>query len=302
MTIDTLFRRLCFTCAILLPVLLLCIFASLAFHSTQAWKTFGFSFLFSTDWDPMTDKYGAFPSIVGTLATTGIAMIIAVPLSFMTAFYLSDIPRHSSAPLSAGLDLLAAIPSVIYGMWGLFVLVPFMQTKIQPFIVHTLHLKNCPLIGGEYNGFGCFTAGIVLALMVIPFISAMMRDVFMMTPPLLKESAMGIGCTRWETARDIVMRYGLRGLVGAVFIGLGRALGETMAVLFIIGNTMTIPKGIFGSGTTIAATLANHFAEADGLLKSVLFALGIILLILSFTVQILTQYFLNRAKAKRGER
>lgn len=301
MTIDALFRKLCFACALLVPLLLLCIFASLAFHSMDAWKTFGFSFLFSTDWDPMTGKYGALPSIVGTLATTGIAMLIATPLSFMTAFFLSDLPRRWAAPLSAGLDLLAAIPSVIYGMWGLFVLVPFMQTHIQPFLANTLHLKNCPFIGSDYNGFGCLTAGLVLALMVIPFISAMMRDVFMMTPPLLKESAMGIGCTRWETARDIVMRYGFRGLIGAVFIGLGRALGETMAVLFIIGNTMTIPKGIFGSGTTIAATLANHFAEADGLLKSVLFALGIILLVLSFTVQIITQYFLNRARVKRGE-
>ncbi len=301
MTIDILFRKLCLICALILPILLICIFLRLVCSSLEAWYSFGISFLFATEWNPTTGKYGALPSIVGTLATTGIAMVIAVPLSFMTAFYLSCLSRRWAAPLSAGLDLLAAIPSVIYGMWGLFILVPFMQHYFQPFVVHTFQLGQIPLINTDYNGFGCFTAGLVLALMILPFISAMMRDVFMMTPQLLKESAIGIGCTRWETTRDIVFRYGFRGLVGAIFIGLGRALGETMAVLFIIGNTMTIPKGLFGTGTTIASTLANNFAEAEGLQKSVLFALGLVLLGLSFTVQILTQYYLNQARAKRGE-
>ncbi|MDO5565028.1 MAG: ABC transporter permease subunit, partial [Planctomycetia bacterium] len=181
-----------------------------------------------------------------------------------------------------------------------FVLVPIMNTYVEPFLVKKLGLGNLPLIGNEFNGFGYFTAGLVLALMILPFISAMMRDVFRMIPSLLKEAAIGIGCTHWEAARDVMLRYGLRGLFGAVFIGLGRALGETMAVLFVIGNVMNIPSGVFGNGTTIAATLANNFAEADGPMKSALFALALILMIMSVCAQCCAQYYLKRANAMRG--
>lgn len=298
---DRLFQKLCFTAAIIVPVLLFAILIRMAGSSAEAWETFGFRFLFSSEWNPQTEQYGAFPAILGTLLTTGIAMFFAVPLSFLTAFFLNDAPDWLRRPLSQGLDLLAAIPSVIYGIWGLFILVPVIQKYVQPFLLDTLGLRALPFMGTDANGFGYFTAGIVLTLMILPYISAVMRDVFRMTPTLLRESAYGIGCTRWETARDIILPYGLRGFLGGVFIGLGRALGETMAVLFIIGNVMRTPTGIFDSGTTIAATLANNFAEADGLMRSSLFALGLILLVLAFLVQIPAQYYLAASRRERGE-
>lgn len=204
--------------------------------------------------------------------------------------------------LSQALDLLAAIPSVIYGMWGLFILVPLMQDHVQPFLSETLGLGKIPCFGVDGNGFGLLTASLILALMILPYMSAVMRNVFKMTPGMLRESAYGIGCTRWETAKDIVMRYGIRGLLGGVFIGLGRALGETMAVLFVVGNVVEIPESLYGSTTTIAATLANNFAEADGIMRSVLFALGLILLLLALGVQVLAQYYLMMTGSKRGER
>lgn len=293
---DKIFRIICRMGAFLIPILLFCIMFQLIVSSSAAWKRFGISFLFSTNWDPVAHEYGALPAIIGTIITTLIAILTAVPLGFITAFYLSDLPPKLEKPLSCGLDLLAAIPSVVYGMWGLLVFVPVMQNHVQPFLSETLHLQSVPFIGDQYNGFGYLTAGLVLAFMILPYISACMRDVFRMTPALMKEAAIGIGCTRWETARDIVVRYGIRGMAGGIFIGLGRALGETMAVLFVIGNIMEIPKSIFNSGTTIAATLANNFAEADGITKSVLFALALILLGISFLVQFAAQYFMNRSK------
>ncbi len=288
------FKSICLSCSLIVPAILGAILLCLLASSLPAWETFGPGFLISTDWDPAGLKFGALPAIVGTLLTTAIALGIAVTMGFITAFYLVELPEWLGKPLSYGIDLLAAIPSVIYGLWGLFVLAPIMQNQVQPFLTKTLGLQNLPFFGPTFNGFGYFTAGLVLAIMILPYICAVMRDVFLMTPPLLRESAYGIGCTRWETARDIVMRYGSNGLLGGIFIGLGRALGETMAVLFIVGNVIQMPTSIFDSGTTIAATLANNFSEADGLFRSVLFALGLILLILSFGVQVFAQRFLRR--------
>ncbi|MDO5581701.1 MAG: phosphate ABC transporter permease subunit PstC [Planctomycetia bacterium] len=298
---DKFFRTICFLCALMVPILLAGILICLIFNSAEAWRSFGWRFLISSEWNPAANQYGALPAILGTILTTGIAIVIAVPLSFITAFFITDLPFRYRGPLSCALDLLAAIPSVIYGMWGLFVLIPLMQKYVQPFLVHTMGLGRLPFVNENYNGFGHFTAGLVLALMILPYLSAIMRDVFQATPPLLKESAVGIGCTRWETARDIVLKYGIHGLIGGVFIGLGRALGETMAVLFIIGNVVRIPSGIFDSGTTIAATLANNFAEADGMMKSVLFALGLVLLGLSLCIQIIAHVYMNQTRKKRGE-
>ena len=220
----------------------------------------------------------------------------------MTALRLVDAPPGIGEILSQALDLLAAIPSVIYGMWGLFVLVPVMQDHVQPFLSDTLLLGKIRFFGEYGNGFGFLTASLILALMILPYISAVMRNVFRMTPAVLRESAFGVGCTRWETAKDIVMRYGIRGLLGGIFIGLGRALGETMAVLFVIGNVVALPEDLYASGTTIAATLANNFAEADGVLRAVLFALGLILLLLALGVQMIAQYYLALTGAGRGER
>lgn len=305
---DSFFKTFCLGCACLIGLLMLSFFVQLFVNSNEAWMQFGFGFLTSTEWDPVAEKFGALPSIAGTLLTTAIALAVALPLAFVSALYLTDAPPLLGRVLSQAIDLLAAIPSVIYGMWGLFVLAPIMQDYVQPFLAETLDLENVPVLGGylvgEYgfNGFGFFTAGLILALMILPYICAIMRDVFKMTPSVLRESAYGIGCTKWECAKDIVMQYGIRGILGGVFIGLGRALGETMAVLFVIGNIMDVPAALFDSGTTIAATLANNFAEADGLQRSALFALGLVLLAMSFGIQVFAQYYLHFTSAKRGEK
>lgn len=302
---DQLFRTVCLACASLIGLLMLSIFIQLGINSGDAWSRFGIGFLWSDSWDPVAKEYGALPNILGTLLTTVIALVLALPLSFVSAMYVVDSPPWVNRTLSQAMDLLAAIPSVIYGMWGLFVLAPLMQEYVQPFLAETLGLEKVPVIsvilGKDYNGFGFLTAGLILALMILPYMSAIMRDVFKMTPPMLRESAFGIGCTKLEAARDVIVKYGIRGILGGVFIGLGRALGETMAVLFVIGNMMDMPHGIFSSGTTIAATLANNFAEADGLQRSTLFALGLILLIMSFGIQVFAQYYLFATGAKRGE-
>ncbi len=300
--IDTIFKWTCLGCACVIGVLMLGFFIQLFAGSYDTWSHFGLKFLISSQWNPGENQYGALPSIAGTLITTVIALVIALPLAFAAALYLVDAHPAVGGILSHATDLLAAIPSVIYGMWGLFILVPLMQNYVQPFLADTLKLSKVPFIGEDYNGFGLLTAGLILALMVLPYICAIMRDTFRMTPPMLRESAFGLGCTSWETAWDIVMRYGIRGILGGVFIGLGRALGETMAVLFVIGNLMEVPGSIFAGATTISSTLANNFAEADGLQKSSLFALGLILLVISFGIQVFAQYYLHATTVKRGEK
>lgn len=302
---DKIFKIVCLGCASLIGLLMLGVFIQLGVNSADAWDKFGIGFLWSEEWDPVDNKYGAWPNIAGTLMTTTVALAIALPLSFVSALYLVEAPGWVNKTLSQAIDLLAAIPSVIYGMWGLFVLAPLMQEYVQPFLADTLGLAHLPvvgwLLGKDYNGFGFLTAGLILSLMILPYMCAIMRDVFKMTPPMLRESAYGVGCTKWEAAKDVIVKYGIRGILGGVFIGLGRALGETMAVLFVIGNMMEMPEGLFSSGTTIAATLANNFAEAEGLQKSTLFALGLILLAMSFGIQVFAQYYLHATSAKRGE-
>lgn len=302
---DRYFKAFCLGCALLTGLLMLGIFLQLGLHSAEAWRKFGVGFLWSCEWDPAQEVFGAWPNIAGTLLTTALALFLAIPLSFAAALFLTECPGWLGKPLSQGVDLLAAIPSVIYGMWGLFILAPLMQDYVQPFLADTLGLAGMPagrwLLGEDCNGFGFLTAGIILALMILPYMSAIMRDVFAMTPPMLRESAYGVGCTRWEATCHVMARYGIRGILGGVFIGMGRALGETMAVLFVIGNMMELPHGIFSSGTTIAATLANNFAESDGLQQSALFALGLILLLMSFGIQVSAQYYLHLTGAKRGE-
>ena len=288
---DPVFRWLCMICATLCGLLMVAFFVQLAFASGEAWSEFGLGFFVSTEWDPVKNIYGALPSIAGTIFTTIIALVIALPLAFVSALFIVDAPPWLSRLLGQAVDLLAASPSIIYGMWGLFVLVPLMDK-----------LWIALGVDHEYGGLGLLTSGLILSLMILPYICAVMRDVFRMTPPMLRESAFGVGCTRWETARDILMRYGIRGLLGGIFIGLGRALGETMAVLFVAGNIMKVPMGFLDGCTTIAATLANNFAEADGIQRSALFALGLILLIMAFAIQVLAQYYLRMTSAKRGEK
>ena len=300
---DQLFKITTAVCALLAVAVMTGLFIQLSWSSIPAIKTFGLNFLFSSEWDPVKNLYGALPAIAGTLVTTAIAVIIAVPLSFIVAMFLVETaPPALSHTLSHAIDLLAAIPSIIYGMWGLFIFVPFMQTYVQPFLANTLHLGAIPFFGGEYNGFGFLTSGIILAVMILPFICAVMRDVFRMVPPVLKESAFGAGATSWEVTLDITMRYGSRGLLGAIFLGLGRAVGETMAVLFVIGNVQKMPSSLYQAGTTISATLANNFAEAQGVFRSALFELGLILLAISFLIQVLAQFWLNRVSRQMGEK
>lgn len=280
---DTLFKSSCFagvTVGLLLAVSLI---AELGFASADIWKADGLKFIFSTEWDPSSGSFGAGGAIVGTLATTLLALVIAVPLAFAAALFVNDSPPWAKRPLAHALDLLAAIPSVIYGMWGLFVLCPLLQDGLAA-------------VGIETTGFGLLPSALVLSLMVLPYISAVMRDVLAQAPVVLAESAMGVGCTRWEAVWHIIVRSQRRGIVGGILIGLGRALGETMAVLFVCGGVNAIPTGLFDGCTTIAATLANDFAEADGLHKSALFGLGAVLLVLEFGIQIVTQRLIRERK------
>lgn len=298
---DSSFRILAFCSAFLILLLTAGFFLQMGIGSYPAWEKFGISMIWSCEWDPEAGRCGVLPAIAGTLLTSALAMAIAVPAAFVTAFCLTEAPPYVGAVLGCALDLLAAIPSIIYGMWGLFVLAPLMQNHVQVFLAETLKLKYLPFVGEPGSGFGFLTAGLILALMILPYISAVMRDVFRMTPPMLRESAFGIGCTRWETALDIVMKHGARGVAGGVFIGLGRALGETMAVLFVIGNIPLLPDSLFSCGSTIASTIANNFAEADGIQRNARFALGLILLLMSFGAQFLAQYWLTRSVAVEGK-
>ena len=292
---DPVFKYACFGCAAMAALLMVGFFIQMGIAGAPAWRQFGLGFIISSDWDPAKSHFGALAPLAGTIATTVIALLLAVPPAFAAALFLTESRPATAAILGNAIDLLAAIPSVIYGMWGLFVLAPFMQNHLQPFCNRWLFFDRIPLLGGAANGFGIFTAGVILAVMVLPFVCAIMRDVLRMTPPVLREAAYGLGCTRLEVTRDVIVRYGLRGLLGAIFIGIGRALGETMAMLFVVGNQMQLPKGLFDSGTTIAATLANSFAEATGLERSALFALGMVLLGLSFTIQLAAHCYLNAA-------
>ncbi len=298
---EALFVKLTTGCAIIIIALMAGFFLQLLWHSLPALKAFGVQFLFSAAWDPVRDLYGAAGAVYGTLVTTLIALCIAVPLSFIIALFLVELaPPWLATVMGHALDLLAAIPSIIYGMWGLFILIPIMQNYVQPFIGSTLHLKCLPFFSGEPSGSGYLTGGLILALMILPFICAVMRDVFKMVPRVVKEAAYGIGCTTTEVSFKITLRYGLQGMLGAVFLGLGRAVGETMALLYVIGNAPEVSKSLFAPGTTIAATLANNFAEADGLFKSSLFELGLILLIITFLIQVAAQLWLNRVREKSG--
>lgn len=298
---ETLFEKLTMCCAATVILMMTAFFLQLLWHSLPAMREFGVRFLFSTDWDPVRNRYGAAPAIYGSLVTTAIAVLIAVPLSYIIALFLVELaPPWLGSIMSHALDLLAAIPSIIYGMWGLFVFIPAMQNYVQPFLANTLQLKHIPLFSGDMSGSGYLTGGLILALMILPFICAVMRDVFRMVPRVMKEAAYGLGCTTAEVSWKITLRYGLQGMLGAVFLGLGRAVGETMALLYVIGNYPAISKSLFAPGTTIAATLANNFAEASGLFKSALFELGLILLCITFLIQVVAQWWLNSVRKKSG--
>ena len=285
---DFLFHKVTLGFALFAFLVLAGIIVALMYEAWPALKEFGPSFITTVDWDPIDHRYGAMIAIFGTLVTSIIALLVAVPLSFGIAVFLTELcPPRLKRPMGACVELLAGVPSIIYGMWGLFIFAPIFSDYIQPFLSSTL--GKIPGIGvlfsGPEMGVGMLTAGVILALMVIPFIASVMRDVFEIVPPVLKESAYALGCTRWEVVRKVVLPYTRTGVVGGVMLGLGRALGETMAVTFVIGNAHELSWSLFSAGNSIASTLANEFAEADAVLHvSSLFALGLILFVITFIV------------------
>jgi phosphate transport system permease protein len=301
---DSVFRHLTRIAAIGVLLLLSGVIISLIDGSIPAFKTFGFGFLVSSSWNPVTDNYGALPAIYGTILTSAIAMLIAVPVGLMIAFFLTELcPQWARRPIGIAIELLAGIPSIIYGIWGLFMFAPFLQATLQPFLIDTL--GNAPGIGslfaGPPYGIGMLTAGLILAIMVLPFVTSISRDVFEAVPPVLKEAAYGVGCTTWEVMRNVVLPYTRVGVIGGVMLGLGRALGETMAVTFVIGNAHRISASLLAPGTTISATIANEFTEAVGdLYTSALISLGLILFVITFIVLAIARYMLMRIERRIG--
>lgn len=300
---DIVFHRLTQGFSLLVLVALMGIIISLFINAWPAFQKFGLGFVWRVEWDVVNEEFGAAIAIVGTLASAGIALLIAVPLAFGIALFLTEnCPVWLRRPLGTAVELLAAVPSIIYGMFGLFVFAPLFADHVQPGMQGLLGSMPLigPLFGGATNGIGILAAGIVLAFMVLPFIAAVMRDVFEIVPPILRESAYGLGCTTWEVVRRVVLPYTQKGVIGGIMLGLGRALGETMAVTFVIGNANRLPTSLFSPGTSIASTLANEFGEAADFHLSTLFALGFLLFVITFIVLSAAKIMLLRAEKAKG--
>ncbi len=300
---DAIFHRLTQAFSLLVLVALVGIIASLFLNAWPTFKTFGLKFIWYVEWDIINEEFGALIAIVGTLISAGIAMIIGVPLAFGIALFLTETcPVWLRRPLGTAIELLAAVPSIIYGMFGLFVFAPIFADWFQMPVQQLL--GSMPLVGwlfgGATNGLGILAAGIILAFMVLPFIAAVMRDVFEITPPILRESAYGLGCTTWEVVSKVVLPYTQKGVIGGIMLGLGRALGETMAVTFVIGNANRLPTSLFSPGTSIASVLANEFGEAEGLHFNTLFALGFLLFCITFVVLALAKWMILRTEKAKG--
>ena len=301
---DFFFHKITMLFAASVLIVLVGIIISLIVGAIPAFREFGPGFITRAEWDPVNDQYGALIAITGTLVTSFIALLIAFPISFGIALFLTEIcPVWLRRPMGTAVELLAGVPSIIYGMWGLFVFAPIFGDYVQPLLKNTL--GALPVIGklfsGPTMGMGILTAGLILAVMIIPFISSVMRDVFEIVPAVLKESAYGLGCTKWEVVRKIVLPYTKTGVVGGVMLGLGRALGETMAVTFVIGNANTLSWSLFSAGNSISSTLANEFAEASNPLHvSSLFALALILFAITFIVLSAAKLMLAGMSRKEG--
>jgi phosphate transport system permease protein len=301
---DALFRWSARGAALVVLLALVGAAVSMAWGGRLAFQTFGWGFLTRQEWDVPASQFGALVPIFGTLVTAGIAMLIAVPVSLGVAVFLTEVaPAWLRGPVSAAIELLAGIPSIIYGMWGLFVLAPALSEHVYPWVDE--HLGAMPVLGplfaGPPLGIGMLTAGLVLAIMVIPFISSVMREVFLTVPNRLKESAYALGSTTWEVVWDVVVPYTRSAVIGGIFLGLGRALGETMAVTFVIGNAYNVSASLLEPGTSIASTIANEFGEAvDPLHKSTLLALGFLLFVLTFIVLSVAKLMLMRLKRREG--
>ncbi len=301
---DTIFRHMTFASALAVLLILGGVLVSLVHGAWPALSTFGFGFIIGESWNPVTDKFGALAPIYGTLITSIIAMLIAVPIGLGIAIFLTELcPMWLRRPIGIAIELLAGIPSIIYGIWGLFVFAPFLQVHVQPALIS--FFGSVPgfssLFAGPPYGIGLLTSSIILAIMVLPFVTSISRDVFDTVPPVLKESAYGMGCTTWEVVRNVVLPYTRVGVIGGMMLGLGRALGETMAVTFVIGNAHKVSASLLAPATTISATIANEFTEAVGdLYTSSLIALGLILFVITFIVLAAARYMLMRLEKQKG--
>ncbi|WP_199091947.1 phosphate ABC transporter permease subunit PstC [Bosea sp. ASV33] len=299
-TFDLVFRNASFGAALLVLVLLAGIMASMVIGGWPAFREFGLGFITSSVWDTQNDQYGAWPAIVGTLSTALIALVIGVPLSLGIAVYLTQLaPGWFKKPVATAVELLAAVPSIIYGMWGLFVFVPLFAAYVQiPLsnIVEGLPIVGTVLYSRSPSGLGIFTAGIILAFMIVPFIASITRDMLEQIPSVLRESAYGIGATTWEVVRHVLVPQAGVSIIGAVMLGLGRALGETMAVTFVVGNANRLSASILDPGSTIASRIANEFNEAMGLQLNSLIALGCILFFVTFVVLVIARLLVARVK------
>jgi len=300
---DFIFHKLTLGFSLIVLVSLVGIILSLAVVAWPSFQKFGVEFLWRVEWDIINEEFGAAIAIFGTLTSAAIAVLIAVPLSFGIALFLTETcPVWLRRPLGTALELLAAVPSIIYGMFGLFIFAPLFAEYGQPALQSTLGQMPLigPLFGGATNGIGILAAGLVLAFMILPFIAAVMRDVFEIVPPILRESAYGVGCTTWEVVRFIVLPYTQQGVIGGIMLGLGRALGETMAVTFVIGNSQRIGTSLFSPGSSIASTLANEFGEAADFHLSTLFALGLLLFLITFVVLAFAKILILRTERAKG--
>jgi len=301
---DATFRHMTRAAAFGVLLLLGGVIVALIEGSLLALRTFGVGFLTTDRWNPVTEKFGALAPIYGTVVTSFIAMLIAVPVGLMIAFFLTELcPQWLRRPIGIAIELLAGIPSIIYGIWGLFIFAPFLQGTLQPFLIKTVGAAPVigPLFTGPPYGIGMLTAGLILAIMVLPFVTSISRDVFEAVPAVLKEAAYGVGCTTWEVVRYVVLPYARVGVIGGVMLGLGRALGETMAVTFVIGNAHKVSASLLAPSTTISATIANEFTEAVGdLYTSSLIALGLILFVITFIVLAVARYMLLRIERRIG--
>ena len=287
--------------ASLVPLLVLVIFIAVGAAAWPALREFGFSFVTSSDWDPVAKHFGAAPAIYGTIVSSIIALIIATPLALGVAIFLTEFaPSWLKQPVAFTVDLLAAVPSVIYGVWGMFVLVPVLRQHLMPFLRDTLHLGVLPLFSGVAYGPSMLAAGLILAIMCLPYISAVTREVLNAVPRSQKEAALALGATRWEVIRDAIVPYARSGIIGGIMLGLGRALGETMAVTMLIGNRHEISASLFAPGYTMASLIANEFSEATGDLHlSALMAVGFVLLLVTFVVNAIARWLVWQTARER---
>ncbi|HEY5219067.1 MAG TPA: phosphate ABC transporter permease subunit PstC [Gemmatimonadaceae bacterium] len=296
---DRIYRAITTAAALFIIVMLAFIAIEIFRAGWPAFQKFGFSFFTSSAWDPVHGQFGAAPAIFGTLVSSLIALVIATPLAIGTAVFLSELaPRWLAQPVAFLVDLLAAVPSVVYGLWGIFVLEPMMRSDVAPFIQKTLHLGGIAIFAGVSYGPGMLTAGVILAIMILPYISAVTREVLLAVPRSQREAALALGATRWEMIRDAVIPGARSGIVGGIVLGLGRALGETMAVTMVIGNAPKISASVFASGYTMASIIANEFSEASGDHVSALMAIGASLLVITLIVNIIARWLVGRVGAR----